>query len=388
MSACREHLVPTTKKDRVALFPDNQPVYTRGPSPARRAGWIAVSLAVVIGLILAIVPAPYVIEKPGPAYNTLGSSDVVGTSEDDDTTPLIEISGETVYPTEGSLDLLTVSRLGNPEQRPNWLSVFKAWLTPSEAVVPIDTAYPPNTSTEQQEQQSAVAMINSQNDAIAAALSHLDYDYPSTVTVVSTIEDSPAENRIQPDDQVVSVNGEPVESVTSLRAALKESGAGNDATLGVIRNGAEQSVVVTPVAAGDAVVVGVNVTTDYDFPFEVSIQLEEVGGPSAGMMFALGIIDKLTPGAIQGGADVAGTGTIDQAGAIGPIGGIRQKLYGAEDAGAEWFLAPEANCDEVTGHIPDGLTVLAVETLDEALAALDAIRTGEGIEDLPSCPAA
>jgi PDZ domain-containing protein len=106
------------------------------------------------------------------------------------------------------------------------------------------------------------------------------------------------------------------------------------------------------------------------------------------MMFALGIIDKLTPGSIQGGEDVAGTGTINQAGTVGPIGGIRQKLFGAERAGAEWFLAPADNCDEVTGHIPDGLTVFAVKTLDESLAALDAIRTGGDTSALPTCPAA
>lgn len=388
MSACREHFVRTPKKDCVALFPDSQPVYSRGARPARRVGMIVVLVALVIGLILAIAPAPYVIEKPGPAYNTLGSSDVVGTSEDDSTsTQLIDISGETVYPTEGSLDLLTVSRLGNPENRPNWLSVLKAWLTPSEAVVPIDKAYPPNVSTEQQEQQSTVAMINSQNDAIAAALTHLDYSYPSAVTVMSLIENSPAEGNLEPEDQIFSVNGLPVESIQALRDALKSNGAGNEAAIGVIRDGEEVEVPVTPEAAGDAVVVGVNVKMEYDFPFEVRIQLDKVGGPSAGMMFALGIIDKLTPGALQGGEDVAGTGTIDPSGLVGPIGGIRQKLYGAQDAGVEWFLAPSANCDEVTGHIPDGLTVFSVETLDDSLAALEAIRTGEGTEDLATCQA-
>jgi PDZ domain-containing protein len=176
-----------------------------------------------------------------------------------------------------------------------------------------------------------------------------------------------------------------VKTISALREALKSNGAGNEATIGVIRNGTERTVSVTPVAAGDAVVVGVNVKMEYQFPFEVRIQLDKVGGPSAGMMFALGIIDKLTPGAIQGGEDVAGTGTIDPSGAVGPIGGIRQKLFGAKDAGAEWFLAPVANCDEVDGNIPDGLAVIAVETLDESLDALEAIRTGDGIEDLRSC---
>ena len=123
----------------------------------------------------------------------------------------------------------------------------------------------------------------------------------------------------------------------------------------------------------------------YDFPFEVQIQLDKVGGPSAGMMFALGIIDKLTPGQLQGGENVAGTGTIDQSGAVGPIGGIQQKLHGALESGATWFLAPADNCDEVTGNIPDGLTVFSVSTLDQALTALEGIKTGD-TSDLPTCP--
>jgi PDZ domain-containing protein len=119
----------------------------------------------------------------------------------------------------------------------------------------------------------------------------------------------------------------------------------------------------------------------------VTIQLDNVGGPSAGQMFALGIIDKLTPGSITGGENVAGTGTITAGGEVGPIGGIRQKMYGAKDAGAEYFLAPVDNCNEVTGHIPSGLTVFAITTLDDSLAALEAISTGADSSALPTCPA-
>src|SRR5690606_12624406 len=123
----------------------------------------------------------------------------------------------------------------------------------------------------------------------------------------------------------------------------------------------------------------------YTFPVDVAIQLDNVGGPSAGMMFALGIIDQLTPGYLGGGEQIAGTGTIDSEGVVGAIGGIRQKLYGARDAGAEYFLAPASNCDMVTGHVPDGLHVVAVQTLAEALAALDVIAVGGDIQGLASC---
>jgi PDZ domain-containing protein len=125
----------------------------------------------------------------------------------------------------------------------------------------------------------------------------------------------------------------------------------------------------------------------YEFPIDVEIQLNDVGGPSAGMMFALGIVDMLTPGAMTGGERVAGTGSIDSDGTVGPIGGIRQKLWGALDADADWFLAPESNCDEVVGNVPDGLEVFAVGTLDEARSVVDAIAEGGDTSALRTCDA-
>jgi len=110
-----------------------------------------------------------------------------------------------------------------------------------------------------------------------------------------------------------------------------------------------------------------------------------VGGPSAGMMFALGIIDKMSPGDLTGGQHIAGTGTIDADGNVGPIGGIRQKLYGARDAGATWFLAPEANCNEVVGHVPDGIRVFSTSTLKQSLTVLETIRDGGDLDALPTC---
>ncbi|MCU1636988.1 MAG: ATP-dependent serine peptidase containing a domain protein [Cryobacterium sp.] len=366
----------------MTLFADNPVAPGRRPSGAERAGRIALLVAVAIGLILALAPAPYVIEKPGPVFNTLGTAPHEG-----EEAPLITIEGADVYPTEGSLDLLTVSLLGNPEDRPNWLNVAVAWFDPSEAVVPLESAFPSDVTSEQREAQNQLAMVNSQQDAIAAALTNLGYDYPSRINVMSLPSGSPAQGVVEEGDQVVSVNGVDVADVAALRAELKRNGTDTEATLEVLRDGSEKSLKVTPVESSGNIVVGINVKMEYDFPFKVGIQLDRVGGPSAGMMFALGIIDKLTPGAIQGGENVAGTGTIDQAGHVGPIGGIRQKLYGARDAGAEWFLAPQANCDEITGHIPDGLTVFAVQTLDDSLAALDSIRTGSDTGSLAACPA-
>ena len=376
----------------MALFSDSPTTRSRRPrrsGSSGTTGWVILGIALVAGVVLGLTPSPYVIERPGPVYNTLGtapSAAAEGTKVEE--LELITIPGQTVFPTEGSLDLLTVSVVGNRENRPSWLAVARAWLDPSEAVLPLDDVYPADVTTEQREEQNATAMVNSQTDSVAAALTHLGYDYPTTVSVVSLAEGSPAEGIIAPGDEVVSVNGVSVRDITELRLALQENGTTDAATVAIVRDGQGENVRVTPVDFDGAAIVGINVTTEYDFPFEVKIQLDRVGGPSAGMMFALGIIDKLTPGALQGGENVAGTGTINQSGDVGPIGGIQQKLYGAEQAGAEWFLAPLANCDEVTGHIPDGLTVFAVETLDEAVTALDALATGADTSALPTCPAA
>ncbi|WP_317451804.1 S16 family serine protease [Microbacterium sp. NIBRBAC000506063] len=180
-------------------------------------------------------------------------------------------------------------------------------------------------------------------------------------------------------------------SSSDLRAQIQEHG-GERLTFAVARGGEEISVEVVPEQATQAGetswVIGVYPLTHYEFPIDVTIQLDNVGGPSAGLMFALGIIDQLTPGELTGGEDFAGTGTIDSDGAVGPIGGIRQKLYGARDAGAEFFFAPESNCGEVVGHVPDGLQVIRTATLEEALEALEVIANDGDVEALPSCSTA
>ena len=171
-----------------------------------------------------------------------------------------------------------------------------------------------------------------------------------------------------------------------LRDEVNKNGAGKPASITVLRDGEQRVVTVTPEKTDGTVVIGVGAQMDYAFPFQVKIQLDNVGGPSAGQMFALGIMDKLTPGSLNGGERVAGTGTIDNEGNVGAIGGIRQKMYGARDAGATVFLAPASNCDEVTGHIPSGLHVYAVKTLSDSIKVLDAVRTGSSTAQLPTCP--
>ncbi len=367
----------------MALFTDTEPT----PQPPRRRwiGWTILATALAGVVVVALVPAPYVIEQPGPVYNVLGDVTVSGNQ-----VPLIEVRNEKTYPTAGTLDMLTVSLRGDRQQLPSWFDIAMAYLDPSKAVVPVDEIYPVGTSIEQSNQQGQIDMQNSQKEAVAAALTELGYKFSSTLTVAQAVTGGPAEGKLKAGDTIVSLNGTPYSDVSALRVGIAANGVSKPAVIVIERAGVRQTVEITPtLSAGDTPVpvVGIVVGSDYTFPVDVTIQLENVGGPSAGQMFALGIIDKLTPGELNGAKTVAGTGTITADGTVGPIGGIRQKLYGAKNAGAKYFLAPAQNCDEVTGHIPSGLTVFAVKTLSDSLAALTAISSGGATSGLPSCPA-
>jgi PDZ domain-containing protein len=372
----------------VSLFADDH-VAPATERPRRRitVGGVSLVVAFALLIVLALAPSPYVIQQPGPVFDTLGS---VPTGEDGEDVPMIEVSGTDTFDTEGSLDMLTVSVVGTPEQRPTWFEVATAWFDPSKAVLPIEAVYPPGVTTEQRDEENATLMTDSQQTAVAAALRALDYDVEEEVVVGDIPEGAPAEGRLEVGDVILRANGEAVDTVTTLRRIIADNGPSKPVSFDIRRDGDDETVYVTPAEqtlddGSSSVAVGVVASSSYEFPFDVSIQLENVGGPSAGMMFALGIIDKVTEGPLNDGRPIAGTGTIDDDGNVGPIGGIRQKLYGADNAGAEIFLAPAANCDEVVGHVPGDLEVFAVATLDESLDVLAAIG-GEGdVESLPTC---
>jgi PDZ domain-containing protein len=287
--------------------------------------------------------------------------------------------------------MLTVVLEGSPQAPLSWIDIALAWFDPTRAIVPLEVVYPPGTTDEDEDAQSAADMKDSQQEAVAAALGELGIDYTSIVTVASVIDGFPAADVLEPGDQILTVDGDPIDGVVELSAALADAGIGTQVELGILRDGEEQTVDIAPVASdqedGAAVIIGIDAGATYDFPFDVTVNLGNVGGPSAGMMLALGVYDKLTPGALADGERIAGTGTISADGEVGAIGGIRQKMYGAQSAGADWFLAPVSNCNEVVGHIPGGLEVFAVSTLDEALATVETIAEGGDTSGLSRCQA-
>ncbi|MEO6143023.1 MAG: PDZ domain-containing protein [Dermatophilaceae bacterium] len=343
----------------------------------RSAGWIvAVFVGIVIAALMGLVHVPYAVLSPGPITNTLGNAP--------GGKPLITVEGKATYPTKGTLDFTTVAVLGGPSNPVNGWDLVRGYLDNARSVVPAAQLFPEGVTPQEVDQENAAEMADSQQEAIAVALRGLGERVPEVVKVRDLSKDSPARGVLRAGDVLVSIDGAAVTTPDAVRKAVRARKAGENATFTVLRAGKQQVVSVKTAESGGHTVVGVFLQAAFDFPIKVSINAGDVGGPSAGMMFSLAIYDKLTPGALTGGAQIAGTGTIDGAGTVGPIGGIQQKLVGAKRGGATWFLAPAKNCEEVVGHVPEGLQVVKVATFSQAREAVTAIAA-KRTSSLPRC---
>ena len=359
-----------------------------------RVGLIFLSIGMLLLVALGFSPAPYVVRSPGPVFDALGT---VQASQDDPTqVEVITIGGaDTFEPSEGQLDVMTVNVGGRPENLPNWFEVFLALITPSNDVLPVEAYYADAETGEQRDAQNAALMQGSEADAIAAALLNEGYDVGTALAIVSVGDDGAAAGMLEPGDIVTSVSGIPVESTDGLPAAVAEVSGGDLGNLQAVdvvvdRSGETKTFSITPragvVEGEERALLGVTVATQHDFPIDVSIELGNVGGPSAGLIFALAVSDKLADGDLTRGLHVAGTGTMSPDGTVGSIGGITQKLYAAVDVGADLFLAPADNCQDVLdGGIPGDIPVYAVSTLDEAEQVIQTVGDGGDTAALRTC---
>ena len=348
--------------------------------PTPRSFVLAVGMLVssVLLAVLVVLPAPYAVTMPGPTTDVLG---------EEGGTPLIRVSGAPTYASTGQLRLTTVSATGSPDYPSSVAGVLRGWLSSASVVRPVEDVIPSGHTQQEIDEENAVEMTTSQENATVAALVELGYQVPATLTVAHTVEGTDAERQLREGDVLFAIDGVELHDYQTLVAHLAAVSPGASVDLGVERDGTRLDVPVVTTAREDGgALIGVLVDPDFRFPVDVQISIDGVGGPSAGLMFALGIVDKLSPADEADGVTVAGTGTIDVTGDVGPIGGIRQKLAGAARDGAAWFLAPEANCGEVVGHVPAGLSVVEVATLAEAVDALTAIGAGRGAS-LPTCQA-
>lgn len=348
-----------------------------------RSRWyLAVAALACVVLLAAVIPSPFSIERPGPVVNTLGDVSIEG-----EVRPVISIPGEKTYPTTGALNLLTVSIVGSPDHPASWLSLVPALFDPAQRIAPRTEFYPEGTTVEDREAQSTVLMQSSQAQAAAAAFRALGQDVQVTLNVAAVSPDGPAEGVLEERDVLLSVGGNAVSDFADLRAAIIEAGAGKPLALGIERDGTELEVELTPKVpeGGSDPLIGAVISSNYDLPAEVDISLSEIGGPSAGMVFALSIVDQLTPGGMLNGQSVSGTGTVTDTGVVGPIGGLEQKMWAASRADSRLFLMPIGNCADVPSRIPPGLEVAPVATVKEALEVIEAGTNGEPVPGLERC---
>lgn len=349
---------------------------------SRRIVSSVVVSVLLAGLLVAafLLPVPYVTMSPGPTVDVLAESGGK---------PTIEVDGARTYPTKGDLRLTTVS-VTSPSRDLSLVDALAAWFDGTRAVYPRDVIYPPEQTVEDVRRESSVQMVSSQDNAIAVALEELGHRLPLLTEVLGVTKGAPADGKLRPRDVLVEVNGVRIKGVQDVSDAIQETGPGQEATFVVRRDGATRTVRVTAEESEDEKdkgVVGVEIGVGYDFPFDVKVRIDEaIGGPSAGLIFATAVYDTLTPGALTGGHDVAGTGTIDPDGKVGPIGGIQQKIVAAADAGAEVFLVPPANCSAALGAKvdEDEIRLVKAPTLHSAVQSLESYAADENA-DLPSC---
>ncbi|MEP7159671.1 MAG: PDZ domain-containing protein [Dermatophilaceae bacterium] len=335
----------------------------------------AVAVLTLVVLAGMLVHPAYVVLRAGPAYNTLGE---LGGEK------ILQIKGATTYPTEGELTFTTVAVYGGPGRELTLWDYLVARAQPGSDIRPRAEYYPQDATRDQIDQQNQVQMATSQQEAVAIALRAAGHEVPEKVTVGQVTPGGPSDGRLKAGDVVVSVNGTPITRSDTLRGTISASAEGATVHLVVTRDGRQVPVQVGTTLSQGRRVIGVLLGTSFTFPFEVTIHATDVGGPSAGLMFALGVYDEITPGSLTGGQDIAGTGTIADDGSVGPIGGIEHKMVGARASGAAWFLAPADNCSEVPGRAPDGLRVVKVDTFDVAQHAVEEIAAGRGAA-LPTC---
>lgn len=345
---------------------------------SRRSLTLLLASLLALGLTAGAAQArvPYVALGPGPTFNTL--SEVDGA-------PVLEVSGRPTYATDGHLDLTTVS----VQSDLTLVRALQGWFDRDLAVVPREVVYPPDKSDAQVAKENAAAMTQSQDAAVTAAARQLGFR-TAEVLVKEVPAGSPSSARLRAGDVVTALNGTSVRDAADLRQLVAQHAVGDEVSVSYVREGFPRTATVSlGVSGGDAErrpILGIQTEEKpVKAPFSVKINLKDVGGPSAGLMFTLGILDKLGEPSLTGGRYIAGTGEISTDGSVGPIGGIAEKLIAAKAKGAVAFLVPEANCKEAARRPPRGLPLLEVGSVSDALDGLQALRRGQKPR---LCPAA
>lgn len=331
---------------------------------------VALLPVLLLGVVGSVYTVPFVALGPGPTFDTLG--EVEGRE-------VVDVTGAEVDRTAGHLNMTTVAVRDG-------LTLFEAlgfWVSGRHGIVPRAEVYPPGISREEVDQSNEQEFETSESNAEVAAMHQLNL--PTAVVVREVAEQGPSHDELRPGDQIVSVEGKPISTPEDVVSEI--SGQAPGAVVNVVyrRDGAERTATITLGARPDDETkgyMGLTPTEAAAPPLRITFNLADIGGPSAGLMFSLALVEKLSPGDLDGGNFVAGTGSIDQDGKVGAIGGIQYKMMAAREAGAEIFLVPAGNCNEASQRIPDGLRLVRVESLAGAVQALEDLQAGR---EVPSC---
>jgi PDZ domain-containing protein len=342
------------------------------------AGLLAVPLLGVLWVGALLEPLPYVIYSPGI------TTDILSTTPDG--TEIITVEGAETYHEDGQLRFTTVYAT-RAESDVNLFQLLGAWVDPDDAIYPREVIYGPEETDESQRAEGAFQMVTSQDTAVAVALTELGYDVPSRPEVYRVLPDSPADGQLEAGDELLTINGTRVATIEEAGEAVDATPADEPAELEVRRDGKRLTFSITRAEIDGQLRLGFEMRQSYDFPVEVKFGIDpDIGGPSAGLMFSLAIYDTLTEGSMTGGDVVAGTGTINPDGTVGPIGGIDQKIAGAREDDADVFLVPAANCDDAYESPNGDMELVRVATMSEAVDALETYADDPDA-DLPRCAA-
>ena len=385
-NAVSEHLpVMCHLASVVGLTAVNQPTDTTAAieptKPAKRNGLRrgVIATGVPLALIAAVflvggVPGtnikltvPYAAQGAGPTFNTLG--DVQGT-------PVIDIEGAEVDETSGTLDMTTVSVRTNMSMA----QALSRWIIHKDTIVPLGQIMPKDVSDEEMRQINEQAFVASEAAATVAAMRYLGE--PTRVLVHGVLKDAPAAGVLEPADVLTKVAGREVTEPQQVQSIVREHTPGETIEVEYLRNDEPATASITLGTNPEdemLPLLGVTMTSEPAGDVTVNYNLNDIGGPSAGMIFSLAVIDKLSPGELNGGRKVAGTGTIAEDGPVGPIGGITHKIEGARDGGAELFLAPEKNCAEARKADAGNMTVASVTNIDDAISAMEDFAAGRPV---------
>lgn len=313
-----------------------------------------------------LAPIPFVFFKPGVPDNVAGK--------------IISIKDAKTYPINGKL-FITSILVTNPDSPVFGAETLVNWAIGPHVVLPKESVYPPIKPAQKIERDSRNEMESSKVTSTAAALRYLGYDFDE-VYYVSDIRDySDAVKKLKIGDVITEIDGKEINQIEEIRTSYAKKSIGDSLLITVERK--DKNGKVTPVTTRVILVenldieekerpaIGILVGTSARFPIDVDFNLPGVGGPSAGLIFAVGIVEKLTEEDLVRGRKIAGTGTITASGKVGGIGGIEEKMVGASRIGATIFIAPRENCPDIE-HVPKGLKVIPVSTLSEAIEALRA----------------